>query len=427
MKAKPATAAQRGGPVLELIEVQARLAEAEEALRAIRAGEVDSLVVAGKQGPQVFTLQGAEQAYRLLIESMNEGALTLTTDKMILYANRCFAKMVRSPLKQVMGSSLRRFLSAGDRAILRSHLKLTGQSGSKIQVVLHAGDGSQMPVQISIRPTASNGNGGATIGIVVTDLTEARRTEELLRALAHRVVQVQEDERGRVALELHDGITQLLCAIVFRSQALVASLSAADGPAMVNARKLRDMAGRTVEEVGRVAHNLRPNVLDQLGPVAAMREAGAEFRDRTGVSVRMARMQLTAKLSAECELTLYRILQEALRNVEKHACAKHVSVNLTQLDGFVQLVIKDDGVGFDPARPGSGKRRKGSLGLFGMRERVSSAGGALELVSVHGGGTEIKVRIPLAPGNRNPAGAPKGGLRNRVHLDKGDARVPAVA
>ena len=109
-------------------------------------------MVAGKQGPQVFTLQGAGHPYRLLIESMNEGALTLTTDKMILYANQCFAKMVRHPLKQVMGSSFRRFLSAEDQATLRALLKEAGQAGSKIQVRLHASDGSQMPVQISIRP-----------------------------------------------------------------------------------------------------------------------------------------------------------------------------------------------------------------------------------------------------------------------------------
>ncbi len=81
---------------------------------------MDTVVVAGKKGPQVFTLQGAEHAYRVLIESMNEGALTLTADKMILYANQCFARMVKCPLEQVMGSSFRRFLSAADRAALRA-------------------------------------------------------------------------------------------------------------------------------------------------------------------------------------------------------------------------------------------------------------------------------------------------------------------
>jgi PAS domain S-box-containing protein len=388
----------RAAPIRGLAEVRLRLAEAEEALRAIRGGEVDTVVVAGKHGPQVFTLQGAEHAYRILIESMNEGALTLTTDKMILYANECFAKMVRCPLKQVMGSSFRRFLSAEDQATLRALLKEAGQAGSKIQVRLHASDGSQMPVQISIRPTAKDGSNRAMIGMVVTDLTEVRRTEVLLRALTHRVVQVQEDERGRVALELHDGITQLLCGILFRSQALVASLSAHDGPARNEAKKLRDLAGKTAEEVERVSRNLRPSVLDQLGLMAALRDAGTEFTERTGVSVKLTCAPLTARLPADAELTLYRILQEALRNVEKHAHAHQVTVGLTQPGVFVQLVIHDDGVGFDPDHHPAKRNGKGGLGLLSMSERASYVGGALKLKSVRRAGTEIEVRIPLSRG-----------------------------
>jgi two-component system, NarL family, sensor kinase len=210
----------------ELAGLRARLADAEETLRAIRTGEVDTVMVAGKEGSQVFTLEGAEHAYRVLIESMNEGALTLTADKMILYANQCFAKMVKCPLEQVTGGSFRRFLSAADRATLRLLLKRADKSGSKIQVFLHASDGSKMPAQISIRPLAKNGFNGATFGLVVTDMTEARHNEEMLRTLTHRVVQVQEAERGRVALELHDNITQLLCAVLARWAALANKLPA---------------------------------------------------------------------------------------------------------------------------------------------------------------------------------------------------------
>ena len=152
-----------------------RLVEAEETLRAIRTGEVDAVVTAGKKGLQVFTLQGADHAYRVLIESMNEGALTLTADKMILYANACFARMVKCPLEQVMGGSFRRFLSDDDRATLRPLMKRSAKTGSKVQVLLIAGDGSQMPAQISIRRIAKNGFKVAPIGMVVTDMTESRR------------------------------------------------------------------------------------------------------------------------------------------------------------------------------------------------------------------------------------------------------------
>src|SRR5258706_1446084 len=138
--------------VAALQRLTSRLGEAEEALRAIRTGEVDAVVVAGKTGPQVFTLQGANHAYRVLIESMNEGALTLTADKMILYANHCFARMVKCPLEQVAGSSFRRFLCAAGLAMVRPLIRRPCQSGSKIQVTLRAGDGTEIPAQISIRP-----------------------------------------------------------------------------------------------------------------------------------------------------------------------------------------------------------------------------------------------------------------------------------
>jgi PAS domain S-box-containing protein len=387
------------GPSGELAGLRARLAEADETLRAIRTGEVDTVVVTGKQGPQVFTLEGAGHAYRVLIESMNEGALTLTAKGVILYANQCFARMVKRPLEQVLGSSFHRLLSAADQAALRPFLKRTAKSGSKIQVLLNASHGSQMPVQISIRPLAKHGSNRASIGMVVTDMTEARRNEEMLRALTHRVVQAQEAERGRVAIELHDGITQLLCAILFHSQVLVASLSARDGPAKREAMKLRVMAGKTAKEVERIAHNLRPSVLDQLGLVAALRDTSTEFADRTRVEVKLACGQLTTRLPAEAELTLYRILQEALRNVEKHARARHVTVCLRQRT-FVQLAITDDGIGFDPDHLPARRKRKGGLGLLGMRERLEMVGGSFGVESAPGKGTTIHAQIPLGNGNR---------------------------
>jgi len=386
----------RRAPSGKLAELRARLAEAEETFRAIRAGEVDAVVVAGKQGAQVFTLEGVEHAYRVLIESMNEGALTLAGDNTILYANQCFARMVKCPLQQVMGSSFGRFLSAQDRATLRTLLKRADESGSKNQVLLNAGDGSQMPAQISIRPLVKNGVNLATIGIVVTDMTEARRNEEKLRVLSHRLVHAQEAERERVSLELHGQVTQPLCAVLFRCQALADKLSARDGPLKGDAMKLREMLGKTTEEVERISRNLRSSVLDELGLVAALRGTGTEFAERTGVPVKLVCAQLTARLPAEVELALYRIVQKALNNVELHARARHVIVRLKRPNGFVQLTIKDDGIGFDSDHPAGGKQTNG-IGLLRMHERASFVGGTLKVKSIRRAGTEIEVRIPLPP------------------------------
>lgn len=385
-------------PARELAELRLRLAEADQTLRAIRTGEVDTMLVAGKMGDQVFTLQGAEHAYRVLIESMNEGALMLTTDKNILYANQCFARLVKCPLEQVTGSSFRRFLSAADQATLRPLMKQAAKSGTKIQIYLQAGDGSQVPVQLSIQEMAKDGSPDVTIGMVVTDMTEARRTEELLRALTHRVVQVQEAERGNLALELHDNVTQLLCAVVFSSQALAKSLEERNGTAKQEAMKLCAILGQTAAEVERISRDLRPGALDQMGLVDVLCGTGKEFATRTGVVVKLACRPLSRRLPAAIELALYRILQESLKNIEQHAHARHVTVALTEQSASVQLAIKDDGVGFDAEHHAVRRNDRGILGLIGMRERATAVGGILTVKSGRLAGTEIEVRIPLPPG-----------------------------
>ena len=156
------------------------------------------------------------------------------------------------------------------------------------------------------------------------------------------------------------------------------------------------MVGRTAEEVERIWRNLWPSELDKLGLVPALR---ASQRGVCGTDGRVAPDGLLGVGRAPArrtELALYRILQEALNNVERHARARHVTVHLTKPDGFIQLTIKDDGIGFDPDHPAIGKEREG-LGLLGMRERATSVGGALSVKSAPRAGTEIEVRIPLPP------------------------------
>lgn len=376
--------------------LRTRLAETTEALRAIRSSEVDSVVIPGKLGNRVFTLAGAEHAYRLLIESMNEGALTLTGDKLILFANQCFARMVKCPLEQVVGSSFRRFLSETDQAALRPKMKRSATSGAKLQLSLLAGDGSRLPVQVSVQEIAQEGQ-RFTLGMVVTDLTESRRTEELLRALTHRVIQVQEAERGRVALELHDHITQPLVAALFHSEALAAQLATHQGPARREALRLRRLLGATAREVERISRDLRPGVLEQLGLVAVLRTTSREFTERTGVPVQLTGDPLASRLPDDWELALFRILQEALKNVERHARAHHVSVALTRSDVHVELLIKDDGKGFAAKQHAVRRKGKRVLGLLGMRERAAFVGGTFSVESGPRAGTHVTVRIPLLP------------------------------
>ena len=161
--------------------------------------------------------------------------------------------------------------------------------------------------------------------------------------------------------------------------------------------KLRALLGQTAEGVERISRGLRPSALEHLGLAAVLRDTGAEFAARTGVSVKVACAPLTMRLPVDAELALYRILQEALKNVEKHARARHVTVNLTQPDTVVELAISDDGIGFDSEHHAARRKGQGVLGLLGMRERAAFVGGTLTVRSGPRAGTEIEVRIPLPP------------------------------
>jgi two-component system NarL family sensor kinase len=395
--ARHPTTARPAAPARELARLRARLAKTDETPRAIRTGEVGGRMGLGGRRDRMFILEGAEHPYRVLIESMNEGALALSAGNTILYANQCFARMVKLPLEQVIGGSFRRFLSPADRATLRRLVKRAAKAGGKIEVALRAAGETLLPVRLSLRPLVSAGMAGATFSLVVTDMTEARRTEDLLRALAHRVVQGQEAERSSVALELHDNITQLLCGLLFTSQALADRLPARNARARREAARLCTLLGQTAAEVERISRNLRPSILDQLGLFAVLQATCAEFTTRTRVAAKLMGTPLVAPLPADTELALFRILQEALKNIEQHARARHVTVSLQETGAFIQLVISDDGIGFDSLHHAVRRKRRGVLGLLGMRERAVYVGGTLTVRSGPCAGTEIEVRLPRPP------------------------------
>jgi len=159
--------------------------------------------------------------------------------------------------------------------------------------------------------------------------------------------------------------------------------------------QLREMLGAAVREVERISGNLRSSILDQLGLIAALEKACGDFADRTGVPVNLACVELAERLPINTELTLYRLLQEALDNVEKHAHARRVGVTLKKEGAFVRLLIKDDGIGFDRNRHPAMQKEQGGLGLLSMHERVVHAGGTLTVKSARRSGTEIEATITL--------------------------------
>ena len=229
-------------------------------------------------------------------------------------------------------------------------------------------------------------------GGLALNISEQRQADRKLKALAHRVVSSQEDERTRVSRELHDHICQLLVSIKYRFELVGHRLShPADEPVTTLAPEIAALS-KAIGEVRRISHDLRPALLDDLGLPAALQHIGEEIAQRSGLAVRVI-PQLRAEQLPELQaVSLFRVAQEALRNVERHARAQHVDIRLDDFGDKLELRITDDGCGFDVNTVEQSKDR--GIGLTNMRERVERNGGTFQLVS-HPGHTAVTASFPL--------------------------------
>ena len=213
-----------------------------------------------------------------------------------------------------------------------------------------------------------------------------------LDLMASQVIRAQEDERQRIARELHDDTAQVLFAQLLRLSALRSS----DDPAVMElAASLEEMTSEALESVRRLALELRPPALDDLGLQDALGELVQRNSDQLGIAVDYQAHGPRGRLASEIELVLYRIAQEALLNVTKHARASSAWVDLERNTTEVTLSVRDDGIGFDTSRPVESDGRGLGLGLFGMEERAALVGGRLRVWSKLGEGTEVYAFIPL--------------------------------
>jgi signal transduction histidine kinase len=227
-------------------------------------------------------------------------------------------------------------------------------------------------------------------------LTEQHAREERiasdLQRLSARLIHIQEDEQRRIARELHDAVGQALSSV--KLELAVAQRKLDRIPAASNllrdALASADLALRSVRDL---SHLLHPSALDDLGLVAALDSHLAEFRKHHDVTVNFVHDGMDGRQSPETERAVYRIVQEAFSNIDRHAQARVARLILSAKAGAIQVVIEDDGVGFDAARAEQPGKRHG-LGLLGMRERASQLGGAVKIESRRGSGTRIEVELP---------------------------------
>jgi signal transduction histidine kinase len=213
-------------------------------------------------------------------------------------------------------------------------------------------------------------------------------SERIARDSLRRVVEGQELERRRLARELHDETGQALTSILLGLKAL--EERSKDPASRAATEELRELVVSTLQDVRRLAVELRPSALDDFGLVAALERLAESFAEQTGISVDFQTALAGERLPEEVETALYRIVQESLTNVVKHAQARRVGILLARKDGAVKAVVEDDGQGFDPA-----EQTDDGYGLMGMRERLALLGGRLEVESGHDGGTTIAAEVPV--------------------------------
>jgi signal transduction histidine kinase len=227
------------------------------------------------------------------------------------------------------------------------------------------------------------------------DISERKEAEELSRDLSRRILEAQERERRRVSRELHDSVNQILASVKFRIESLEEQLTGRSPRFKREAKKTKQLLNKVMTEVRRISRNLRPAELDDLGLASAVRSLAEEFTERTGIEITLIEPWPSNDLSPEITETLYRIIQEALTNVEKHSKARRVSISFTTTPEQVACSISDNGRGIQPDERGKARSKGGGLGIVDMRERLSFLKGTLEISPRGKRGTTLTVRIPL--------------------------------
>jgi len=223
------------------------------------------------------------------------------------------------------------------------------------------------------------------------NVSEHRLADKKLQRLTQRIVSLQEEERSRVSRELHDGISQVLVSIKFQFELASHVLEKGQDRGLGILREAVERLGEAIGEVRSLSHDLRSSLLDTLGLPAAIGQLAAEFEQRSGLVVTYDNNEFDCELVDGLPVALFRIVQEGLTNIERHAQAHNVSITLQGAAEFVRLTVVDDGIGFNVAQV---ERRHSGIGLRNIRERVEHFGGRLELASTPGRSV-LDVLLPL--------------------------------
>jgi len=348
-------------------------------------------------------LARSEARLRGILDSAMDAIITVDERQRIVIFNAAAEKVFGCPREEALGSSLSWFIPQRHRDTHGADMRRfaeTGASsrrmgGQRIVTGLRR-NGEEFPIEASISQTGEPGNRFFTV--ILRDVTRRVQNEEALRQsreeirnLALAANTAREQEKSRIARELHDELGQALTALKIDVGWLRERIEAAPDGVPEKLAAMQALLDSTVAAARRISADLRPLMLDDLGLVAASEWLVENFTRRTGVPCELNMGEGELDLPDPYATAVFRVLQESLTNVARHSRATEVDVNLVRDDSSVTLAIQDNGIGFAVAGP----RKTNSFGLLGLRERAQLLGGEVEIVSVAGKGTRVELRIPL--------------------------------
>ncbi|HNQ89042.1 MAG TPA: PAS domain S-box protein [Verrucomicrobiota bacterium] len=351
-----------------------------------------------------LALAASDSRYRTLFNSSPLGVLVIGPDGCVLDANPAQARLYGySAPEQLVGLPVPLLFREKDREQARRALTslLGGEEASEQVATAVRRDGSEFTVEVTSAPLRGPRREIQGVLYLTRDVTAARNAQEALRHLSARLIQAQEEERSRLARELHDDITQRLARLAIDVGRGEAGRSATSRNETV--RSVRDELIRLSEDVHALSYRLHPSILEDLGLAAALKAEAERLGRQGAVRIDVEVLDLQESVPPEVALCLFRVAQEALRNAARHAGARAIELSVCGWDGGLQLAVHDDGCGFDPML----QRERPSLGHASMRERVHLLGGELDIESAPGQGTTILAWVPLGEkaGDQRPRGS----------------------
>jgi PAS domain S-box-containing protein len=329
-----------------------------------------------------------------MVQNMAEGALTVMPDGLILFSNEKFASILATPHERVVGSNFHDFIVPEDADIFSALLTHELGGGAKREVRLKTPGGTLVPASLSVNLLELDGVD--CFCVIVADLTDQKRNEEVLHALSARLLHVQDEDRRRIAHGLHDGAFQRLAALEFKLSLVGQAAPKLPPAAQRSLTECLDLIGECCNDLGNLAYLIQPPLLEEQGLGPALRAYIAGYNRRPGPQISLNFPSRLGKLPAYVEITLFRIAQEALANIERHSGSATAEINFLRKNGELILEVTDHGCGISKEilkQLNSGTALPG-IGIAGMRERVRQLDGLMKICS-GSGGTTVTVKLPI--------------------------------